>query len=425
MDDQTDFDALARKVNETNSAVEDLNALFGAVFALPEWNFLMRGELPNVYPYVASNAAIADNQPMVRAFTDSDRLMRFARENNLTEADGSAKILTMPTASIVEYLESLVPAGAFGVWFNSDAQSEGFYIPIRQLRPIKEHLAKLNPPQPTEPQKSAFQTGILIIRDGLGFPSGFVSDAKYTLNVFFRVPVSWARGGKLTQEAQEKIFRFLYGENWRMGNDDGSFFVVRDSYSNIFDEETVRTTRWEGTTDTDENHYRFYIAGEGGTISSVKEEEFQAHIDADLKANANDSDSASNITANKKESVETLQLIVTEGLMLPTGEIKTAPYTTNVFWRVPADWLENGKIKFERLGTIEPRLSGGDSETIPGAFYIAVDYSMKIFTPEELKTTDWRGMIKSDESNTFFIASRNGEVRMVSAEDFQADVDAI
>lgn len=417
MDDQINFDALAQKANETSS-MEDLNALFGAVFDLPEWNFISRGELPKVFPYVTSNAEIADNQPMVRAFTDSDRLMRFARENNLTEADGSCKILTMPTANIAEYLEKLIPLGAFGVWFNSDSQSEGFFIPIKQLRPIKEHLAKLN-----SLQKSAFETGILIIKDGLGFPSGFVSDAKYTLNIFFRVPASWASGGKLTEQAQEKIFGFLYGENWRMGNDDGSFYVVRDSYSNVFDEETVRNTKWEGTIDTHENHYRFYIASEGGAIKSVKEEEFQAHIDSDLKSNSNDSNSDSDITVNKKESVETLQLIVTEGLMLPTGEIKTAPYTTNVFWRVPTDWLENRKIKYERLATIEQRLSGGDAENIPGAFYIAVDYSMKIFTPEEAKMTDWRGMINGDESNTFFVASENGEVRMVSAEEFQADVD--
>ncbi len=275
------FDALFKKAMKTN-VMEDLNAHIGAVFALPEWNFISRGELPNVYPHGASNAAHADNEPMVRAFTDSDRLMRFARENNLTEMDGSRRILTMPTANIVEYLESLIPSGAFGVWFNSDTESEGFFIPIKQLRPIKEHLAKLNLPQQSEPKKSAFETGILIINDGLGFPSGFVSDAKYTLNIFFRVPASWAIGGKLTQEAQERIFRFLYGENWRMGNDDGSFYVVRDSNSNIFDEETVKNTKWEGTTDTDENHYRFYIAGEDGTISSVKEEEFQAHIDKQI-----------------------------------------------------------------------------------------------------------------------------------------------
>ena len=145
------FDELSKKAMETN-AMEDLNALFGAAFALPEWNFISRGELPNVSPYIASNPTVADNQPMIRAFTDTERLMRFARENNLTEADGSAKMLTIPTENIISYLEGFIPDGAFGVWFNSDSESKDFFIPIKQLQPIKDHLAKLNQPPPSNLQ---------------------------------------------------------------------------------------------------------------------------------------------------------------------------------------------------------------------------------------------------------------------------------
>jgi hypothetical protein len=144
------FDELARKANEPNAPMENLNTLFGAVLDLHEWQFIARGELPNVHPYVASNAAIASNQPMIRAFTDSKRLIRFAKENNLTREDGSCDSLTIPTANIIEYLEGFIPEGAYGVWFNSDSQSDGFFIPIKQLRPIKEHLAKLNNPTPTD-----------------------------------------------------------------------------------------------------------------------------------------------------------------------------------------------------------------------------------------------------------------------------------
>ena len=148
MDNQTDFDALSRKATQTN-ATEDLNRLFGAVFALPEWNFIARGELPDIYPYVASNAAVADNQPMARAFTDADRLMRFARENNLTKPDGSCDFLTIPTTNIIEYLEGFIQYGAYGVWFNSDTASDGFFVPIKQLQPIKDYLAKSDAPPAT------------------------------------------------------------------------------------------------------------------------------------------------------------------------------------------------------------------------------------------------------------------------------------
>jgi hypothetical protein len=275
MANDADFDALTLKATESNFAIENSNALFGAAFALSHWYFISRGELPDVYPYVASNAQYADNQPMIRAFTDTIRLQRFARENNLTDADGNALMLSIPTANIVEYLEGFIDQGAFGIWFNSDSQSEGFFVPLKQLRPIKEHLAKIN---------------------------------------------------RTNSDAQ-------------------------------------------------------------------------------------------------KPEVITLKMVVQEGLMMPTGEIKPAPYTSDVFWRVPSDRLEGEKIKPDYYTTFERELSGGKSETIEGAFYIPIDYSVKILTPEEVKATDWRTVKeKSDDSCTFFIFS-GGTINSVSAEDFQKDVD--
>ena len=139
----TDFDALSRKSNESSGAMEDLNKLFSATFALEKWIFIARGELPNVNPYIAANAGYAGGQQMIRAFTDTVRLQRFAKENNLTAADGSAQMLEIPTAGIVDYLEKFIAHGVFGVWFNSDTVSDGYFVPLKQLRPIKEYLAKL------------------------------------------------------------------------------------------------------------------------------------------------------------------------------------------------------------------------------------------------------------------------------------------
>jgi hypothetical protein len=239
----------------------------------------MRGETPNVYPYIASNRGFASNQPMIRAFTDTERLMRFARENDLIEADGSCRILTIPTNGVIDYLEKFVEHGAFGVWFNSDSQSDGFFIPIKQLRIIKEHLDRLDS-SPAAPQKSAMKTGFLLIRDGLGFPSGFVSKADYALNIYYHVPSDWTDGGELNAAGQEKIFEFLYGADWRNGNDDGSRYVVINSFSTILEGDAVKNTPWEEMTDTKEVHYRFYLAGEDGTIRSVKSAEFQAEVSA-------------------------------------------------------------------------------------------------------------------------------------------------
>ncbi len=143
-----DFDALSRAVTKSD-ALEDLEKLYGEAFKLREWYFVARGKFPEMRPYIASNKGVAGGRHMVRAFTDTDRLFRFARENGLTEGgnagDESALILSIPTDKIVDYLEQFIQQGAYGVWFNSDSKSDGFYVPLKQLRPIKEHLESKRP----------------------------------------------------------------------------------------------------------------------------------------------------------------------------------------------------------------------------------------------------------------------------------------
>ena len=124
--------------------MDDLNNLYGHAMALPEWYFIARGEFPDVKPYIAANAQYADGKHMIRAFTDKERLQRFAKENNLTGADGEVLTLDIPTANIINYLEQFIAYGVHGIWFNSDADSDGFFVPLQQLRPIKEHLARIN-----------------------------------------------------------------------------------------------------------------------------------------------------------------------------------------------------------------------------------------------------------------------------------------
>lgn len=279
MANEIDFDALARKANESGGAIEDLNRLFGAAFALEKWHFISRGELPQVNPYIASNAAIAGGQQMVRAFTDTGRLQRFARENNLIDAAGNILTLDIPTSGIVEYLEQFIPYGVGGIWFNSDSESDGFFLPLQQLRAVKTHLEKLNQTQKTT-KKPNLETTIIIVKDGLLLPSGFISQATYTCNLFCRVPPDWLENGKIKSEFLEKIYKKVYGDNWRTGNSDGSRYVVLDSYSEVFPPETVKNAQWSGTENTKENQYWFYIANENNEIKSVTAEDFQADINA-------------------------------------------------------------------------------------------------------------------------------------------------
>jgi len=148
------FDVLAREAMESGGGMTEMGNLYGHAFALPHWHFVARGQLPNVSPYVASNAAYADGKPMLRAFTDTERLQRFAKENNLTDASGGAPILSIPTAGILDYVEGFIQHGVFGIWFNSDASSEGFFAPLAQLRRMKTHLEDTHWAEPVPPSRS-------------------------------------------------------------------------------------------------------------------------------------------------------------------------------------------------------------------------------------------------------------------------------
>lgn len=268
-----DFDALSKKAMTTN-AREDLNALFGAAFALSKWNFIMRGEMPNVYPYVASNPAAADNQPMIRAFTDTERLMRFARENNLTEADGSCQSLAIPTENIIPYLEGFIEQGAYGVWFNSDSGSSDFYVPIKQLQPIKDHLAKME----QAASEKEFTTLLLTISDGLSLPSGFVKKSTYNCTFFCWLPRAWTEDLQIKPEYLEKLYEQFYGASWRSGNSDGSRYVVLEANSAVMSPERVQGTEWSVVQNSELNRYWFYIGEANGTFKDVTADEFQAQL---------------------------------------------------------------------------------------------------------------------------------------------------
>jgi hypothetical protein len=281
-----DFDALSRKANESGGAIEELNKLFGAAFALSSWYFVARGELPNVNPYVASNAAFAGNRQMVRAFTDTGRLQAFAKENNLTEPDGSVQMIEIPTTGIVEYLEQFIPDGVYGIWFNSDSQSDGFFTPLQQLRPIKEHLAKVR--AAAEDQSisqfpaaapAPMETVAVIVNDGLMLPSGFYKASTYACNYYCLVPRDWTENGEMKKDYLERFYERMYGVTWRAGNDDGSRYVVDFAFSKILSDENLKAADWTTVKDDEKNRYWFYLV-DNGVIKSVKAPEFQSAFDA-------------------------------------------------------------------------------------------------------------------------------------------------
>ncbi len=302
--EQIDFETLARKSNESGGAKEDLNNLFGATFALEKWLFIARGELPNVNPYIAANADYADGQQMIRAFTDSVRLQRFAKENNLTDADGSAQMLTVPTLGIVEYLEQFIQYGVHGVWFNSDSSSDGYFIPLKQLRLIKVHLAKINwqsvnqPTDPTLPhnsgivppvnsskpdeQSAEIKTAVVMMQDGLMSSENVFTTSPRSYFCFCRLPASWADGERVKNLVSEKLFEIVYRQTWDTKKPpEGSRYIVPQPKSKVYSREEAGKLDWNALYKeiVGDVLFLFYIADENGELREVTETKFRAEID--------------------------------------------------------------------------------------------------------------------------------------------------
>ncbi|HVE55325.1 MAG TPA: hypothetical protein VNB22_00750 [Pyrinomonadaceae bacterium] len=422
MENQANFDALARKATQTN-ALEDLNALFGAAFDLKEWIFIMRGDLTSAYPYIAANAGYADSQPMVRAFTDSERAQRFARENNLAEPDGTCLTLNIPTEKIVEYLEGFMEHGAHGVWFNSDTGSDGFFIPIKQLRPIKEHLAKLKP-------AAGWQTVEILrvtVQEALVLPTGNTIDTPYKVNFLCRVPPAQIENGQLKTAVWNRISDLIFGESWKAEIFPGAYYTIKSSETRNFGGETVKNQNWLDLGKTGDDLYYFFIVSENGEVRKVEASEFQQNVDADFQNEGVSAAPSSTAAPPPKPRKNTLLLVIQDGLGFPSGFVSEASFKLNIFCRVPPEWTDGEQLKadsrekiFEFLYGVNWRMGNDD-----GSRYVVIDSFSKVFDEETVKNTRWEGTENTaDNHYKFYLVGDDGAIRSVKEEEFQADIDA-
>jgi hypothetical protein len=134
------FDTLSAAANAEDAGMDAKGALYSAAFRLKTWHFVARGEFPQIRPYIAANPTVVDGAPMLKAFTDTDRLHAFAKECGLTNAAGESLILSLPVEGILPMLALCAEQGVWGLHFNADSGSRGFYAPLKQMPIIREHL---------------------------------------------------------------------------------------------------------------------------------------------------------------------------------------------------------------------------------------------------------------------------------------------
>jgi hypothetical protein len=109
---------------------EAQRALWRAVYALPRWLFLARGEDDAPRPYMTADP----EGTTIHAFSDGMLLRDFALRQGIPEAE-AGRVLAIPTVSAPEWVASFAEQGVQRVMFDGQ-----FFAPLGNLLPIRDDV---------------------------------------------------------------------------------------------------------------------------------------------------------------------------------------------------------------------------------------------------------------------------------------------
>ncbi len=113
----------------------------------------------------------------------------------------------------------------------------------------------------------------LTITDTMGFWDDYIetyvfnSERSSTFTNWYRLPDEWWLGDALDPERSEALLRHLYGDSWRLGNGDGSQFVVLARDAHRLSDDEARAKPWQGTRET------CYVVSATGVVTKVEPEQ--------------------------------------------------------------------------------------------------------------------------------------------------------
>ncbi|HQU85142.1 MAG TPA: hypothetical protein PKY59_18525 [Pyrinomonadaceae bacterium] len=111
----------------------------------------------------------------------------------------------------------------------------------------------------------------LTINDTLAFYDDYVGDYVFnesnvqTYDYFFKVPSEFLAGEHLNENSINLILKFLYGENWQSGNEDGSRFMILQTKSQLLSD--ANADEWLSRS-------YCYSVDETGKVSKISPQEF-------------------------------------------------------------------------------------------------------------------------------------------------------
>ncbi|WP_343634128.1 hypothetical protein [Fluviicola sp.] len=130
------FDQLVTNAR-TSGKEADLDALYGAFFALEDWNFIVsqNSSLEEAKPFIG----VVDEKPWLFVFTDGLKATEYARTaGGFLEKDGHTVILRLASENATHLANQLYQHGVYGIRVNDGAN--GWYFDIPALDSIRKHL---------------------------------------------------------------------------------------------------------------------------------------------------------------------------------------------------------------------------------------------------------------------------------------------
>lgn len=91
----------------------------------------------------------------------------------------------------------------------------------------------------------------------------FNPNLRKTFTGWYRVPNDWVSDGIVNEERREMLFRHLYGDTWRLGNEDGSKYVVLECAIQVLTPAEAAQRPWMATPT------RCYAVTDAGVVTRV------------------------------------------------------------------------------------------------------------------------------------------------------------
>ncbi|MFV0387264.1 MAG: hypothetical protein ACK5NT_00800 [Pyrinomonadaceae bacterium] len=270
---EPDFDSLT-EIAYSSYNPKGLLELWKAVFSLQTWAFIAKGSVPDIYPFATPLKDIADNQPLVLAFTDIQRCGDFVKNTSLAGIDKQDQIITIPTEANESYLEGLRQSGYYGIWFNADAKDGGFYGSFERIGELRIESRGANPDQ-----YSVLMVGF---RLGIDLPDVGFRQVTYDTGIYALIPNTWISETKLAPGRLDQILDVALGSNWRNETSEGGKISPGEISTFVFPAASAKNMSYSTFTDSNTIHYTFLFVGADGTLSGVSNDEFQVLAEINL-----------------------------------------------------------------------------------------------------------------------------------------------